>query len=242
MPLLPIVFSLALAALTALIGTIRGADFIIAEFRWMSLAAGISVAYAFLELLPELHSAQVELALSGFLDVLHNEAYLLAFVSVALFYALEIVAIRSRRTGRGREGREHTSGGVFTVHIVFFALYFFLIGDIVAAVDEKGLAAALLFCIALAFHFFIIDEGLRHHHRVRYDRWGRWVLAAALVLGTVNGMFSFAFSTMTAFLWAFVAGGLILNTLKEELPESKESCLPSFFVGAILFAILLQVL
>ena len=100
----------------------------------------------------------------------------------------------------------------------------------------------MLFCVALAFHFFIIDEGLRHHHRVRYDRWGRWVLAVALILGTVNGTLSAGFSEIKALLWAFVAGGLILNTLKEELPERKESCLPSFFTGAVLFAVLLQLL
>lgn len=259
MSVVTILFSVALASITLFIGSVRGADRIMAEFRWMSLAAGVSVAYAFLEILPELNHAQASLEESGFAGILHNPAYLFALIGVGVFYALEVIALSSRKGAPpGKEGaasggqgqtsagvfhdREHTSAGVFTVHIAFFAVYNFLIGDLLTTMEDSGIAQALLFCVALAFHFYIVDEGLRHHHHARYDRWGRWVLAASLILGAITGTLFTTSSTVSALLWAVVGGGLILNTLKQELPETKESCLPSFFAGAIVFTILLQLL
>ncbi|MFJ6412621.1 hypothetical protein [Terribacillus sp. AE2B 122] len=38
---------------------------------------------------------------------------------------------------------------------------------------------------------------------------------------------------------AFIAGGIVLNVLKEELPEEKESSIGSFLLGAVGYTILL---
>ncbi len=40
-------------------------------------------------------------------------------------------------------------------------------------------------------------------------------------------------------LTAFLAGGIILNVLKEELPEERESRFGAFFVGSLLYSVLL---
>ncbi|NJL21613.1 MAG: hypothetical protein HC895_13625, partial [Leptolyngbyaceae cyanobacterium SM1_3_5] len=42
-----------------------------------------------------------------------------------------------------------------------------------------------------------------------------------------------------AVLFAFLAGGIVLNVLKEELPEDRESHFWSFAIGAIGYAVLL---
>jgi len=34
----------------------------------------------------------------------------------------------------------------------------------------------------MALHFVVNDNGLREHHREVYDRIGRWILAAAIIL------------------------------------------------------------
>ncbi len=41
------------------------------------------------------------------------------------------------------------------------------------------------------------------------------------------------------FLFAFLAGGVVLNTLKEELPEDKDSRFMPFAVGTAAYAVLL---
>jgi hypothetical protein len=40
-------------------------------------------------------------------------------------------------------------------------------------------------------------------------------------------------------LFAFLAGGIVLNVIKEELPEERESRFPAFVVGTGGYAVLL---
>jgi len=42
-----------------------------------------------------------------------------------------------------------------------------------------------------------------------------------------------------AFLMALIAGGVILNVLKEELPEERESSLGAFIIGLAVYSVLL---
>jgi uncharacterized membrane protein len=39
----------------------------------------------------------------------------------------------------------------------------------------------------MALHFAVNDSGLREHHKHIYDRIGRWILAAAIIVGWVLG-------------------------------------------------------
>ncbi|MEV9640824.1 hypothetical protein ABZ756_08985 [Mammaliicoccus sciuri] len=43
-------------------------------------------------------------------------------------------------------------------------------------------------------------------------------------------------------LSAFLAGGIVLNVMKEELPEERESSFPAFFIGMIGYTDLLLLL
>ena len=45
-----------------------------------------------------------------------------------------------------------------------------------------------------------------------------------------------------AVLTAFLAGGVIMNVLKEELPEERESCFWTFALGAVLYTAVLLAL
>src|SRR5829696_9068335 len=53
------------------------------------------------------------------------------------------------------------------------------------------------------------DHGLREHHKDAYLRKGRWVLAAAVVLGWVVGLLTEIPEVAIAVLTAFLAGGVI---------------------------------
>lgn len=69
---------------------------------WLSMAGGVSVAYVFMHLLPELAEGQEVLAeaLEESLFFLESHAYLVALLGLATFYGLERVASRSRSRGR----------------------------------------------------------------------------------------------------------------------------------------------
>ncbi|WP_119157399.1 hypothetical protein [Caldimonas tepidiphila] len=205
--------------------------------RWLSIAGGVSVAYVFLHLLPELGEGQRVLAeaMEGPLGFAERHVYLIALAGLVAFYGLERLALTSRRGGR--EGA--TSAGVFALHIVSFALYNLLIGYLLLHREGNAPADLPFFALAMALHFVVSDHGLREHHKGRYDRVGRWVLAAAVLGGWLLGLFVEIERAVIAVLIALLAGGVILNVMKEELPEERESRFTSFLAGVAGYSALL---
>lgn len=87
-----------------------------------------------------------------------------------------------------------------------------------------------------------MDYGLQEHYRDAYHRIARWVLTVAVLLGWTVSLLSEIHEAALAVLLAFLAGGVILNVLKVELPEERESRFWAFRVGASAYAILLLTL
>ncbi len=109
--------------------------------RWLSGAGGVSVAYVFVHILPELseHQAVLEEAEKGFVAYLENHVYLLALLGLTIFYGLERMASESRES-QDKAGKGNvTSQGVFWVHIASFAVYNALIGYLLMHREDKGL-------------------------------------------------------------------------------------------------------
>ncbi len=211
---------------------------------WLSIAGGISVAYVFVHLLPELAEGQETVAQAlgeggERLAFLESHVYLIALVGLAVFYGLERLATSSRRRERRAGKEDSTSRGDFWLHISSFAVYNFLIGYLFLDRLAPGLEELLLFFVAMALHFVVNDYGLREHHKEAYLRTGRWVLAAAVVLGWVVALLAEIPEVAIAMITAFLAGGVIMNVLKEELPEERESRFWAFAFGAAFYTAVL---
>ena len=208
--------------------------------RWLSAAGGVSVAYVFVHLLPDLAEEQetVREAVGGSFTFLEYRVYLVALVGLAAFYGLERAAKLSRR--RRRSGGEDAAGrGVFWLHVGSFALYNALIGYLMLHREEPGAGGLILFAFAMGVHFVVNDFGLREDHKGAYDRAGRWVLAAAVFAGWAVGLLFDISEAALAVLFAFLAGGVVMNVLKEELPEERESRFWAFALGAALYSAVL---
>ena len=102
---------------------------VVPRSRWLSAASGISVAYVFVHLLPELAEGQeaVAEAPAGPLPFLERHVYLVALVGLAIFYGLELAARQSRREQR-EHGEDETSAEVFWLHVASYGTYNALIG------------------------------------------------------------------------------------------------------------------
>ena len=223
--------------------------------RWLSFAGGVSVAYVFVHLLPDL--AEHQQTLGGFEGVLW--AFVLALAGLVAFYGLERRALTDRAEaadeaagaseeeakadveqngtddakGDGEAIQDSGEGG-FALHLGSFALYNVLVGCLLARSGEvDGLGTYL---IAMALHFVVNDFGLRDHYKERYRYPGRWILAGATVVGWALGTFAPLTEPVLAGFGAFLAGGVVLNVLKEELPEGRRSRFGAFAVGAGLYA------
>ena len=236
--------TLLLAALLAVVHILAGRlRFVeaIPRSRWLSMAGGASVAYVFVHLLPELHKGQeaIERTGAGAELFFEHHAYLVALFGFALFYGLERLALLSRQKSRGEKGEDSTEPGIFWIHILSFGVYNGLIGYLLLHLEEPGMWNRVLFSVAMALHFFVNDYGLRQHHKAAYDRKGRWLLAAPIFIGWTVGMATEIAKAAIAVLLAFLAGGVILNVIKEELPEERESRFWAFALGAALYTVVL---
>jgi zinc transporter ZupT len=67
----------------------------------------------------------------------------------------------------------------------------------------------------------------------------RWILAGAVLGGWALGVAVELPEEAIAVLFAFLAGGIVLNVLKEELPEERESRFLPFLLGSAGYAALL---
>lgn len=214
---------------------------------WLSGAGGVAVAYVFVHLLPELSETSGAIARgSASLALLEHQAYVIALLGLMVFYGLERLVKRSQRRHGSRRSpgpeRSTTSAAVFRLHIASFAAYNLLIGYLLSHREGNNLQGLLSYFFAMGLHLMVTDFGLRLDHRSSYDRLGRWLLSAALVAGWLLGLATTISVALTGALFAFLAGGTVLNILKEELPDERQSRFLPFALGALGYAALLLTL
>lgn len=202
--------------------------------KWLSVAGGISVAYIFLEAFPELHEIQQELNHSERFNigsVAEMEVYLLSLIGLTVFYGLENISKKSKQSKRESNGEEKKNIKIFWIHIFSFTLYNFIIGYLLLNREEQGLLSILLYTVAMSFHFVVTDHALESHYSRNYQKYGRWLLVCAIFLGWLSSTLFSIPEFFIGILFSFLAGGIIMNVLKEELPSERESNLPAFCLG-----------
>jgi hypothetical protein len=238
--------SLGVAAILALVyasGTWlggHGAEGVWARRRWVSVAAGVSVAYVFVDVLPELgaqHRTFREAAGEGLLFA-EQRIYVLALLSFVVLYGLEHMVLASRE--RRREGAAAgVADPVYWLHLGGFAAYSALIGYLLVERAERGPLPLAVYGLAMALHFMIVDHSLREEHGRIYDRGGHWVLAASVLVGWMAGAATPLSEVVFARLFAVLAGGVVITSLKAELPGEREGRFWPFCLGAAAYAVLL---
>jgi hypothetical protein len=138
--LLPHLFALVLAAIHPIAPKLRFLD-VVPRSRWLSFAGGVSIAYVFVHVLPDLHETQRTLEESGVVAMLgfvETHAYLVALLGLCFFYGLEQLALRSRARNRAETGADETEPQVFWIHVGSFGVYNALIGYLLLHREVRG--------------------------------------------------------------------------------------------------------
>ena len=202
----------------------------------ISFGAGMSVAYVFVHLMPELHGVRSAFA-ESMSTVVRYEGMAIYFVALAgflLYYGLDHLRARAGETGEGQE-----DGAAFRRHVGGFAVYVGLIAYLLVRSLEETKASTAEYAVAIAFHFLAVDHGLRSEDGVAYDRFGRWALAAMSLAGWGAGLLLPLPQAVVALLVAAVSGAVIVNTCIAELPREKDGRFAPFTIGALLYGLLL---
>ncbi|RJX30560.1 MAG: hypothetical protein C4525_12590 [Desulfarculus sp.] len=221
--------------LSPLIGRLPGAS----ERKVTSFAGGVAVAYVFLHMLPGLVEGNQAIGqalrdVARLTPLLDLAIFILALAGFTLYYGLELLAQRAA----GREPRAALR--VYYLHLGMYGLYNFLITYTMPLRVQTGVFYAAIFSAAMALHFILSDRGLNRHFRAHFDLGGRLTLVGALLAGWVVTALTEPINVLLVSLMiAFLAGSILYNVFKEELPSGRSSSYPWFCLGLGLTAGLL---
>jgi drug/metabolite transporter superfamily protein YnfA len=164
--------------------------------------------------------------------------YVLALLAFVALYGLEHIVLASRE--RDRAAAETGVGGaVYWIHLAGFAAYSGLIGYLLVERAERGPVALVVYAVAMALHFLIVDHALSEEHGRFYDASGRAILVAAVVLGWLVGARTPLSDVKLARVFAVLAGGVVITAATTELPGERRGRFWPFCLGAASYATLL---
>lgn len=185
--------------------------------NFLSVAAGISFAYVFVDLLPALEKGQQVLkrTFDHILPYIDRHTYVIALLGVVFYYGLH------------SSGKKDSWMGFFG-----YMIFNFFVGAGLAESDNPEVRPIILFTVAMGMHYFVQDHNIDIYY-------GRWYLVAALFLGYFVESFTHVPEPIIAIAVSFMAGGMMFNAFRYELPKRDRLSYPFFLGGALGYTALL---
>jgi zinc transporter ZupT len=192
------------------------------RWRIISFAAGISIAYLFLHLLPETYEAA---------DHIRGWVFVFLLAGFAVFHLIEKYIYQHAE-------RERLVEELKEIHSISFFAYHFVVGIALRGKFEDSVLEGLLFLVPVAFHAGLSTASLSGiHGDMRQRASVRVFLSLSTLLGVVFAVFIPIPPALELGLVSFVAGVLLYIIVREFLPQ-KEKGEPAYFVlGLLVFAI-----
>lgn len=196
--------------------------------NFLSFAAGISFAYVFVDLLPELEKGQSVLKRSfgDILPYLNRHTYVIALLGVLFYYGLH-----TQSTSRSDRN--------FWIKLGGYLLFNFFVGASLSDGNNPEIQPLFLFTIAMGMHYFISDHNANEENGSLYNQKGRWLLVLALFLGYIVGYLTSIPDTVVAIAVSFISGGILLNVLRYELPKRQQVGYYFFLMGSLIFTLII---
>ena len=230
MSILTFILVLLIVSVHLLISRFR---FVSAEkgYNWLSLTSGIAIGYVFLHLFPDIADARIRYgSMEGLQGVLGGHLFTITLIGLLFYYGIDRASDLIGTSIEGRQ-RSRTEKINISIHASGYAFYNFMIGYLIVNLPRPGVVPVLMITVVLALHFIGLDYHFRQLHQAFYDRWLRWLFAGSLLLGWFVGLLLGLSTFAKAVAFAFLAGAMIINTIKEELPENNDVRYIPFLTG-----------
>jgi hypothetical protein len=216
----------------------------------LSLFGGVTAAYVFLDLLPNLEQAGVylqEVFGANFLVIVYEDAiFLVVFVGFLVFFVLEHFAQSSRVKNQAltqqQYGQTVADRRVFIVHFINYAFMNLVLSYLLLFEFEAGLLAGVLFVFAIALHLFITNDSMVEHYKHYQVKVGRYIAALLPLAGWAASVMFPEHLGEVYILLAFISGTILYTSIKNEIPSAaRKQSLALFLVGAVFYTVLLIV-
>lgn len=190
--------------------------------KLISFSGGVAVSYIVLNLFPEISSYSLIDGRSIFLYALFG------FVS---FNLIEQFAYKENKTAR-KASSYHKK-----IHVIYFFVYKFLIGMVLASFASEGLLRTLLFFIP--FLLYIIAEILPQEFDFKSNALKIFYTLAPL-LGAVFGIKYLDFiNSIFGQLIALITGTLLYVVIRESFPSDKTEKPFYFLIGVLAYSVII---
>jgi len=192
------------------------------KMKFISFAAGVSISYIFLILLPDIYNGAMKI---------NNLLFLSILFGFSVFHLIEKF-IRQNFTGQELR-KEHK-----LVHSTTSFIYFFVVGFILVKVTEINTVGGILLFIPISLHI-IIDSLPR---RATKNHYLRALHASSAFLGAVTAFFIEVGEVGTIALLGLIGGALLYTVIRESLPREMEGKPLYFITGVLIFTVLIMIL
>ncbi len=195
--------------------------------NFLSFAAGLSFAYVFVDLLPSLEKGQpvIKKMFDDIIPYFDRHAYLIALLGVLFYYGLH------------KSGDDSKTN--YWMDMFGYLLFNFFVGAGLADSSNPDIQPITLFTVAIAMHYFVHDHNVGEDDEGLYQTTARWLLIFALFAGYFVGYVTHIPDAVAAIAISFIAGGVILNTLRYELPKRQKIGFSYFVLGALFYTALI---
>jgi hypothetical protein len=207
------------------------------EQNWLSVSGGFAVGYVFIYVMPKLAKKQLILISApdtGLYGFLEHHAYLVALLGFIVYYGIDRTVIYFNDIAQ-----ENRSRTVAYLHLISFAAYSGLLGYLITEWTFDRSEYFVLAAGALGFHLLGINYGLYHRYKELYSRIIRWILLTATLVGWMIGATTRVSDNTLALWFSFIAGAIIINAIREELPGSQHGRFWPFLAGSTGFVLIM---
>jgi zinc transporter ZupT len=218
---LPVILSALILAFTNFVGILLPVKKYVPRKWWLSFSGGVAVAYVFVHLIPELHNIK---------DVAGSSlTFSLTLLGTIIYFGAAKFVKQSKNTPDSRRA--------FIIQMTTLVPYFFILGYFLERLNT--LIALGSYTIAVGIHLIGFGYDQKEDHKEKYTYWVVGTLAVVLLAGTIASFFYKFDELILNLLLAFVTGGILLNSIKEEIPTINQSRYWAFAAGAISVGVLL---
>jgi hypothetical protein len=208
-----------------------------------SVTTGMSIAYVFMHMMPELHEASETIAKSESISTPFDGMLIYYFALIGFLAFLGIERLRSRLS-ETEDAHIDSSGEVkfsnaFLIHMAGLVIYVGLMSYLLVRTTDSSITNIALFAFAFGGHFLVIAHDLIEEHGEVYRRYGRWALAIGVLLGWLTGVLTILPENGLAMLTAFIAGAVIMTNTMMEVPANKDGRYTWFAAGSLIYGLLM---
>lgn len=197
------------------------------HFRLISFAAGVSIGYLFLDLLPQTYHAA---------ERLQESVFLVLLLSFSIVHLVEKYFYQHAKN-------EALQKRLKSLHTATFFLYYFLIGSVLQSLVQGEIFQGILFVIPVALHAGLIGASLAEvHGQFSPHLLEKAAISIATPLGVLLAMLIPFTPQVHNIMISGIAGIMLYVFVREFLPE-REQGQPLFFVlGLVSFFALMQLI